>query len=49
MLRIVIVHHATFFVNSLAHSLGEKSYSDLHTSYDSVVTAILSNLKFLYY
>lgn len=42
MLRMVIVHHATFFVNSLAHSLGEKSVSDLHTSYDSFITAILT-------
>jgi stearoyl-CoA desaturase (delta-9 desaturase) len=42
MLRMVIVHHATFFVNSLAHTLGEKSVSDLHTSFDSFITAILT-------
>lgn len=41
-MRIVFVHHATFFVNSLAHSFGDKQFSDLHTSYDSVVTAVLS-------
>lgn len=41
-MRIVFVHHATFFVNSLAHSLGDKHFSDLHTSYDSVVTAVLT-------
>lgn len=40
--RIFVVHHATFFVNSLAHHLGEKTYSDLHTSYDSFVTAVLT-------
>jgi len=42
MLRMVIVHHATFFVNSLAHTLGDKTVSDLHTSYDSFITAILT-------
>jgi len=42
LLRIVFVHHATFFVNSLAHWLGDKTYSDLHTSFDSVVTAVLT-------
>lgn len=41
-MRIVFVHHATFFVNSLAHSFGDKQFSDLHTSYDSVVTAVLT-------
>jgi len=42
MLRVVFVHHATFFVNSLAHYLGDKSYSDQHTAFDSFVTAILT-------
>lgn len=42
MLRIVFVHHATFFVNSLAHSFGEKTFSDHHTAHDSVVTAVLT-------
>jgi len=42
MLRMVIVHHATFFVNSLAHTFGDKTVSDLHTSYDSFITAILT-------
>jgi stearoyl-CoA desaturase (delta-9 desaturase) len=42
MWRIVIVHHATFFVNSLAHHLGDKSVSDFHTAYDSWITAILT-------
>ena len=40
--RIVFVHHATFFVNSLAHYLGEQAYSDLHTAFDSMVTALLT-------
>lgn len=40
--RIVLVHHATFFVNSLAHYLGEQEYSDLHTAFDSQITALLT-------
>jgi len=42
MMRVVFVHHATFFVNSLAHTLGEKTFSDHHTAFDSVVTAVLT-------
>jgi len=40
--RIVFVHHATFFVNSLAHYLGDQAYSDLHTAFDSWITALLT-------
>jgi stearoyl-CoA desaturase (delta-9 desaturase) len=40
--RIVFVHHATFFVNSLAHYLGDQAYSDLHTAFDSMITALLT-------
>jgi len=40
--RIVFVHHATFFVNSLAHYLGDQAFSDLHTAFDSMVTALLT-------
>lgn len=42
MARIFFVHHATFFVNSLAHTLGDKTYSDLHTAFDSFITALLT-------
>lgn len=42
MLRIVFVHHATFFVNSLAHYHGFSTYSDLQSAKDSWVTAILT-------
>jgi len=42
MWRMVIVHHATFFVNSLAHTLGDKTFSDHHTAYDSFITAVLT-------
>jgi len=41
-MRIVFVHHATFFVNSLAHYFGDKTYSDLHTAFDSFITAVLT-------
>jgi len=41
-MRITFVHHATFFVNSLAHYLGDKTYSDLHTAFDSFITAVLT-------
>jgi len=40
--RIFFVHHATFFVNSLAHNFGNKTFSDLHTAFDSFVTAVLT-------
>eukprot|EP00002_Diphylleia_rotans_P003984 TRINITY_DN1285_c0_g1_i3.p1 TRINITY_DN1285_c0_g1~~TRINITY_DN1285_c0_g1_i3.p1 ORF type:complete len:795 (+),score=169.54 TRINITY_DN1285_c0_g1_i3:59-2443(+) len=42
MVRLVLVHHATFFVNSLAHYLGEATYADEHTPRDSFITAILT-------
>lgn len=42
MMRMVFVHHATFFVNSLAHHFGDKTFSDHHTAFDSFVTAILT-------
>jgi len=42
MWRMVFVHHATFFVNSLAHTFGDKSFSDHHTAFDSFITAILT-------
>eukprot|EP01135_Chromosphaera_perkinsii_P006679 Nk52_evm81s554 gene=Nk52_evmTU81s554 len=40
--RLIFVHHSTFFVNSLAHYLGEQPYSDYHTSCDSFITALVS-------
>jgi len=42
VLRIVFVHHATFFVNSLAHTFGDKPFSDHHTAFDSIITAVLT-------
>ncbi|KJE96633.1 stearoyl-CoA desaturase, variant [Capsaspora owczarzaki ATCC 30864] len=42
ILRLVFIHHSTFFVNSLAHYLGNQPYSDMHTAFDSFITAVLS-------
>lgn len=39
---MILVHHATFFVNSLAHHFGDKNFSDHHTAFDSVFTALLT-------
>jgi len=40
--RTVLVHHSTFFVNSLAHTLGTRPYSLAISARDSVVTALLT-------
>ncbi len=40
--RMVAVHHSTFFVNSLAHTLGDRPYSVAVSARDSVVTALLT-------
>jgi stearoyl-CoA desaturase (Delta-9 desaturase) len=40
--RTVLVHHSTFFVNSLAHTLGRRPYSIAVSARDSVVTALLT-------
>mmetsp|Transcript_26683 Transcript_26683/g.45978 ORF Transcript_26683/g.45978 Transcript_26683/m.45978 type:complete len:777 (-) Transcript_26683:419-2749(-) len=40
--RLVFVHHATFFVNSLAHTLGAATFADKHTPRDSFITALLT-------
>lgn len=41
-LRLVLLHHSTFFVNSLAHYAGEQTYSDGHSSRNSIITALLT-------
>jgi stearoyl-CoA desaturase (delta-9 desaturase) len=41
-LRVVLVWHSTWFVNSLAHSLGEQPYGNSGTSKDHFVTALLT-------
>lgn len=42
IIRLCFVHHATFFVNSLAHSFGAYTFADKHTPRDSFITAILT-------
>lgn len=42
LVRVVLGHHATFLVNSLAHTLGRRPYSLALTARDSVITALLT-------
>ncbi len=42
-LRIVLVHHATFFVNSLAHLWGSRPYSTENSARDNWLVALLTN------
>ena len=41
-LRLVVVHHTTFFVNSLAHSLGEPQYNAEVSARDNWIVALLT-------
>ncbi len=41
-LRIVIVHHTTFFVNSLAHTLGEPTFNAEASARDNWLVAMLT-------
>lgn len=41
-LRIVVVHHTTFFVNSLAHTLGEPTYNAEASARDNWFVALLT-------
>src|SRR6202158_5593543 len=43
LIRVVLVHHATFFINSLAHMWGRQPYSRKDTSRDSWWLALLTN------
>jgi len=40
--RLVIAHHLTFFINSLAHIWGSQPYSDHNTSRDNGLLALLT-------
>ena len=42
VLRMCIVHHSTFFINSLAHTLGSKNYTEAGTARDNLLTALLT-------
>lgn len=41
-IRVVAVHHFTFFVNSLAHFWGSQTYTDKNTARDNFFVAILT-------
>lgn len=40
--RLAISHHLTFFINSLAHVWGKQPYTDLNSSRDNGVIALLT-------
>lgn len=41
-LRVVTVHHATFLINSLCHTLGTRPYSNQQTARDSWIVSLLT-------
>ena len=42
LLRLVVNHHFTFFINSLAHRWGTQPYTDANTSRDNPVLALVT-------
>ena len=42
VLRLVVSHHFTFFINSLAHIWGSRPYTDENTARDNPVVALLT-------
>jgi stearoyl-CoA desaturase (delta-9 desaturase) len=42
ILRLVVSHHATFFINSLAHMWGLQPYTDDNTARDNGIVALLT-------
>jgi len=42
-LRVILTQQSTFFVNSLSHTLGRKTYSDSISARDSILVAILTH------
>lgn len=42
VLRVVVSHHGTFFINSLCHMVGGQPYSREHSARDSAVMAVLA-------
>ncbi|WP_341502788.1 fatty acid desaturase [Gallaecimonas sp. GXIMD4217] len=41
-MRIVLTHHTTFFINSLAHIWGKRTYTDKHSAKDNGILAFLT-------
>ncbi|MDF1764426.1 MAG: fatty acid desaturase [Oleibacter sp.] len=42
-LRIVVAHHITFFINSIAHKWGSQPYTDENTARDNAFFAVLTH------
>jgi stearoyl-CoA desaturase (delta-9 desaturase) len=42
VLRVVVVQHSTFFINSLCHTIGSRPYSSRCTARDSWIMALLT-------
>lgn len=42
VLRLVLVHHVTFFINSLAHYWGKQPYTDKNTARDNGIIALFT-------
>ncbi len=42
VLRLVVSHHTTFFINSLAHFWGKQPYTDENTARDNIVLAFFT-------
>jgi stearoyl-CoA desaturase (delta-9 desaturase) len=42
VLRVVVSHHGTFFINSLCHMVGRQTYSREHSARDSGLMAVLA-------
>ncbi|MFK8139114.1 MAG: acyl-CoA desaturase [Bdellovibrionales bacterium] len=42
LLRILVVHHCTFFINSLCHFFGKQPYTDENSAKDSFVMALFT-------
>jgi len=40
--RLVVIHHSTFFINSVAHFIGDQPFSNHNNSFDSFITALLT-------
>ncbi|WP_227429585.1 acyl-CoA desaturase [Psychrobacter sp. I-STPA6b] len=40
LLRLVLTHHFTFFINSLCHMIGTRPYTDTNTARDNFILAI---------
>ena len=42
-LRIVVIHHTTFFVNSIAHLYGARPYTEANSARDNAWVALVTN------